>query len=174
MDLSNCTSFGGRKADPVDKGTDGGEGMVVRPGVCCCGFVASGVSPGGVPSGVDVAPPGVGFGGLPSGGVGFGGLPSGFGTVSGGFGVLCGLRALLCISLANDRPKWNRGRWHMSEPYLSTQGCCGIIFLFTVLPHNFPVLETFAAWRFVVGWLLGSSPLATVALASRNVLRSVV
>ena len=25
MDFSNCTSFGGRKADPVDKGTDGVE-----------------------------------------------------------------------------------------------------------------------------------------------------
>ncbi len=34
---------------------------------------------------------------------------------------------LLCMM--TDRPKWNRWRWHMSEPYLSTQGCCGTIAL---------------------------------------------
>ena len=133
-DFSNCTSFGGRNADPVETGTDGVEVVGGRPGVGCCGFFGSGVSPGGLSpgfdglsSGVDGLPPGVGLGGVLSGRVGVGGLLSGFGTVGGGFGDVCGLRALPCMT--NDRPKWNRGRWHMSEPYLSTQGCCGTIAL---------------------------------------------
>ena len=41
MDFSNCTSFGGRKASPVDKGTDGVEVVDGRPGVGCCGFFES-------------------------------------------------------------------------------------------------------------------------------------
>ena len=100
MDFSNCTSFGGRKADPVETGTDGVEVVGGRPGVCCCGFFGSGVSRGGLSpgfdglsSGVDGLPPGVGFGGFLSGRVGVGGLLSGFGIVGGGFGNVCGLRA---------------------------------------------------------------------------------
>ena len=80
-DFSNCTSFGGRNADPVETGTDGVEVVDGRPGVGCCGFFGSGVSPGGLPpgfdglsSGVDGLPPGVGFGGVLSGRVGVGGL----------------------------------------------------------------------------------------------------
>ena len=92
-DFSNCTSFGGRNADPVETGTDGVEVVDGRPGVCCCGFFRSGVSSGGLlpgfdglppgfdglSFGVDGLPPGVGFGGVLSGrvGVGFGGVLSG-------------------------------------------------------------------------------------------------
>ena len=156
-DFSNCTSFGGRNADPVETGTDGVEVVDGRPGVCCCGFFRSGVSSGGLlpgfdglppgfdglSFGVDGLPPGVGFGGVLSGrvGVGFGGvlsgrlgvggLLSGFETVGGGFGDVCGLRAL--PRMTTDRPKWNRWRWHMSEPYLSTQGCCGTIALYCTI-----------------------------------------
>ena len=151
MEFSNCTSFGGRNADPVETGTDGVEVVGGRAGVCCCGFFGSGVSPGGLSpgfdglsSGVDGLPPGgvgfggvlsgrvgVGFGGVLSGRVGVGGLLSGFVTVGGGFGDVCGLRAL--PRMTTDRPKWNRWRWHMSEPYLSTQGCCGTIALYCTI-----------------------------------------
>ena len=79
MDFSNCTSFGGRNADPVETGTDGVEVVGGRPGVGCCGFFGSGVSSGGLlpgfdglSSGVDGLPPGVGFGGVLSGRVGVG------------------------------------------------------------------------------------------------------
>ena len=144
-DFSNCTSFGGRNADPVETGTDGVEVVDGRPGVCCCGFFRSGVSSGGLlpgfdglppgfdglSSGVDGLPPGVGFGGVLSGRVGVGGLLSGFEIVGGGFGDVCGLRAL--PRMTTDRPKWNRWRWHTSEPYLSTQGCCGTIALYCTI-----------------------------------------
>ena len=157
MDFSNCTSLGGRNADPVETGTDGVEVVDGRPGVGCCGFFGSGVSSGGLPPGFDGLPPGfdglsfgvdglppgvgfggvlsgrvgVGFGGVLSGRVGVGGLLSGFEIVGGDCGDVCGLRAL--PRMTNGRPKWNRWRWHMSEPYLSTQGCCGTIALYCTI-----------------------------------------
>ena len=133
MDLLNCTSFGGRRAEPVDVGmvcgggTDGCKGLSL--GFVSVGFVGR-LSFGGGGGFVGSCGGVGGFLGGFFGGLGLAspleGLPGGFPSGSCPEGLVPGRRrGLRSPPTSNDWPKWKRCRWHMLAPYLATQGCCG-------------------------------------------------